>query len=630
MTFAGLPLSVILGVAGAAGAVTVVLYILKLRRRPIPVPFAPLWHRALGDRDSSRLFSKLRRWLSLALQLLLIALLALALGDPRPTKSLGSGKNLVLLIDASASMQATDERPTRLQAAKVAAKNLVRGLGGSDRALIVQMGPVPVPLSTMSDDATDLLLAVDRVRAADTHADLGRALGLAADALRGLPNGQIVVLSDGALPPLDPAPALGGATLRFVPLGSSGKNLALTAFSVRRYPLDKSRLEVMAELANLDTERAEVELSLFGDGAIVDSERMTLEPGARLARFFPDVGGARHALEARLRYADGHADALPADDRAYALVPERRRAKVLVVTAGNTYLEAALLLDEYLDVTDVRPAKYLEKAKEKWDVIIFDRATPAEMPKAHAFYIDPRGPGSPVKVDDKPLKQPGFDKIERKHPTVRYTALGEVNIAAGHRLIPEQGDKAVGLFQQDKAIMVAGQRNGYKFVALGFDLRESDFPLRIAWPLVLLNSINWFMDEDAKYLSSFRTGDVWRVPVASVTTQAKLKMPDGATELLPVHEGRAVYLGERAGFYELTVDDASGAQVGATSFAANLLDIDESSITPADELVVDGKAAGEVGGFQIGVRREIWIYLLLAAAILTALEWATYHRRLTV
>jgi hypothetical protein len=61
-----------------------------------------------------------------------------------------------------------------------------------------------------------------------------------------------------------------------------------------------------------------------------------------------------------------------------------------------------------------------------------------------------------------------------------------------------------------------------------------------------------------------------------------------------------------------------------------LLDAEESSIEPAKELVVDGKKAGTLGGFQIGVRREIWIYLLLAAILLTLIEWITYHRRITV
>jgi hypothetical protein len=168
-------------------------------------------------------------------------------------------------------------------------------------------------------------------------------------------------------------------------------------------------------------------------------------------------------------------------------------------------------------------------------------------------------------------------------------------------------------------------------------VRDSDLPLRVAWPLVLLNSINFFTDEDAQYISSFRTGDVWRVPVASQAGQAKMKAPGGGEIFVPVHEGRAVYLGERAGFYELAgteAPDPSGALEAAaaskTAFAANLLDAEESAIEPAKELVVDGKTAGTLAGFQIGVRREIWIYLLLAAIALTAIEWITYHRRITV
>jgi hypothetical protein len=216
---------------------------------------------------------------------------------------------------------------------------------------------------------------------------------------------------------------------------------------------------------------------------------------------------------------------------------------------------------------------------------------------------------------------------------VRWTALDDVNISRGHKLAPLPGDKVVGASEQGP-ILVTGQRGGFKFVAMGFDVRDSDLPLRVAWPLLLLNSINFFTDEDAQYISSFRTGDVWRVPVVTQTGQATMKAPGGGQLLVPVHEGRAVYLGEQAGFYELTGDGAGGegaASSGTTaSFAANLLDVDESAIEPAKELVVDGKKAGTVEGFRIGVRREIWIYLLLAAIILTAVEWITYHRRVTV
>jgi Ca-activated chloride channel family protein len=185
MTLAGLPLTTLLTLLGGAAALTIVFYILKLRRRPVAVPFSPLWDAVLRDKESSRLFSQLKRWLSLLLQLLLLLALVLALGDPRPTAALAEGRSIVILIDGSASMKATDVKPSRLAVAKDEARKLVRGLSGSDRALVVQMGPVPLPLSTLTSDPTELVPAIDRVTATDTRADFARALDLARDALRG-------------------------------------------------------------------------------------------------------------------------------------------------------------------------------------------------------------------------------------------------------------------------------------------------------------------------------------------------------------------------------------------------------------------------------------------------------------
>jgi len=64
--------------------------------------------------------------------------------------------------------------------------------------------------------------------------------------------------------------------------------------------------------------------------------------------------------------------------------------------------------------------------------------------------------------------------------------------------------------------------------------------------------------------------------------------------------------------------------------AAILVDPTECDIKPVPELVVAGKTAGAVGEFKVGVRREIWIYLLAAVLAVTAIEWLTYHRRVTV
>lgn len=634
MIFAGLPFATLATIFGIAAAAVVAFYILKLRRRVFAVPFSPLWQRILRDKEATSLFSKLKRLLSLLLQLALLALLVLALGDPRAAATLIKGRNLVVLVDASASMQATDVSSSRLESAKDEVKKIIRGLGGSDRMLIAQMDASVTPLGPMSGDTSELDREIDAVKATDTRADFPRALRFATDALRDSDNAEIVVVSDGALgAPADAQGAVhtGNAKLVFIPIGKSKKNAGITQFSVRRYPLDKSRYEVMLEVTNTGAEDEEVELSLLGDGQLVDLTKLRLKPGERLPRFYPNLSGASRTLEAKIKRVDGSHDDLPADDHAYALLPERRRAKVLLVTTGDTYLEAALLLDEYLDVTQVDAPHYSDKTPTggNYDVVIFDGATPEVMPRANALYIDPRGSGSPVKVEDV-ISQPGFDHIDRKHPVVRFTALDDVNIARGHKLVPQPGDKVVGA-SDDGPILIAGQRSGFKFVALGFDVRESDLALRVAWPLFLMNTINWFTDEDVGYISSFKTGEVWRIPVAGDITHASLKTPDGSTEIVPVREGRAIVFGEHAGFYELTPEAiAGGPPAQVTSFAANLLDSDESAIEPASEITVDGKTAGKLEGFHVGVRREIWIYLLLAALILTAIEWATYHRRITV
>jgi hypothetical protein len=625
MTLVGLPLATLLGIGAAAFAVAVGLYILKLRRRPVAVPFSPFWHAVLRDRESSRLFSQLKRWLSLLLQLAVLAALVIALGDPRPAAAIGEGRNLVILVDASASMKAVDVKPSRLEVAKDEARKLVRGLGGSDRALIVEMGAVPVPRSTLSGDPTELVPAIDGIHAADIRADFGRALELARDSLRGLPHAEIVVIGDGALVEPEPKPDLAGTKLSFVPVGKSGKNLAVTQFAVRRYPLDKSRLEVMIELANASTERAEVELSLWGDGAIIDTERLSVAPGERLPRFLPDVGGTRRTLEARLRYADGRADDLPADDRAWALVPERRRAKVLVVSPGNTYLDAALLLDEYLDVTEIAPSAYPPAGD--FDVTIFDGVAPAPAAGAGGLlYLNPPKAGSPVKLG-KPIDGFGFDTWDKKSPILRFAALGDVQVATGFALEPGDGDKVVGASDLGP-ILVAGSRGGHRFVALGFDPRRSDFVLRPAWPLFVLNAIDSFGETDASYLSSYRTGEVWRVPVPDGARSAELVEPGGARRPVPVQNGRAVTFGNQAGVYKLST--GKGSELVQSEFAANLSDLEESHIAPRQKLVVAGKSAekAETGG--TGVRREVWALLLAAVLVVSMIEWVTYHRRVTV
>lgn len=639
MELAGYSAGTLLRVGGVLAAFVVVMYILRLRRRPVPVPFAPLWRRVLRDKDASSLIARLKRWLSLLLQLAIVMALLFALGDPRAAVRHDAARHIVVLVDASGSMKAVDvpkgaaterEAKTRLGAAKLQLRRWARGLGGDDRMLIAQVDAALTPLSTMTDERLELDEAIDRLQASDVRADFDRAFAFALDALRGRTRPEVIVLSDGAIGRVTvDAERLAAVKLSYAKVGSRGRNVAVTSLSVRRYPLDKSRYEVLVEVSNTHDRDEEVKLELYGDGQLTDIVNLRIRAGENLSRVYPNLSGAARILEARVRLDSGEADELPSDDRAYALLPERRRARVQLVSEGNMYLDAALLLDEYLDVLAVKPAAY--PAAGSFDVTIFDSVVlPRTAETGHVLYLNPQsGEHAPFDVG-KTIKSDkrdtiGFDVVKTKHPIVRHLMLADVNVAKARALKGNKRSRAIGKSFRG-TLLLAGRDAGRKYVALGFDVRDSDFPLRIAWPLFIVNVIDDFLDEDTRYVSSLRTGEVWKLPVAGKGTRATLELPSGAEKVLAVAQGRAVYLGQTAGVYGLSMGVGEPIQ----RFAANMASPQESAILPVDSLKLGGKVAAAVEGFGGRSKRRWWFLALLTVLGVVALEWLSYHRRVTV
>lgn len=626
MELTGLGLTQVLTVLGGFAAAVVVLYLLKLRRRQVEVPFVDLWQQVLAEKQTTRLFSALKRILSLLVALAVVAALAFAMGDPRYAGATEDGRTTVVLVDASASMQAIDVEPSRLELARERVEPLIEGLGNADRMLVAQMDATTVPLSPLTGE-TDLLVdGLDRLAPTDVAADLSRGLRFALDVLRDQPRPRVVIVSDGVLPDAGLAAARAqeaGVEVDWIRVGEGGPNVAITAFSVRRYPLDKSRSEVLVELWNPTDVDAAIELELSGDGEPIDLSRLRVAAGERLRRFFQNVSGADRTLEARVRMTDGRQDVQPADDRAYARLPQRRRARVLAVTPGNLYLSAALLLDEYLDVTEIAPSDY--PGEGEYDVVIFDGWVPPSPPDAHALYLNPvppEGTQGPFEVTGV-IERPFFDRIDRDHPVVQFTALRDVNISASLDVELLDDDRVVA-GDRGAPLIVTGTRNDRRVVGFLFDVRQSDLPLRVAWPLLLINSIDYFVREDARYLSSYETGETWHVRVPADAEEATLVTPEGDERAVPVVDGRAVCTGTTAGFYTLRAGESEEV------FAANLGPSDEAIVEPAEALRVGDVEADEPEIGTASVRTELWTWLVLLALAVVMVEWFTYHRRITV
>nr|WP_083804419.1 VWA domain-containing protein [Marinithermus hydrothermalis] len=164
------------------------VYWLYRRARPHPRPAAGvwLWQRALGRGGA-------RRRVDLRLLLLLLATILTALALARPYLLRVSPGPLVLVIDASASMAATDRAPNRFAAAQALARPL---LEAAPQAVLVRAGLEPRVFGPAPGPA--LLEPLAALQPGDAAADLEAAIRQGQALLPGAP---VVVLSDTPPPP---------------------------------------------------------------------------------------------------------------------------------------------------------------------------------------------------------------------------------------------------------------------------------------------------------------------------------------------------------------------------------------------------------------------------------------------
>ena len=93
--------------------IVVVFYLLKRKRVVKLVGSTLLWQKFLADTQASAPFQKLRHNWLLILQLLLLALVVFALMRPFLTGNARETNLRVVILDGSASMQATEDKPSR-------------------------------------------------------------------------------------------------------------------------------------------------------------------------------------------------------------------------------------------------------------------------------------------------------------------------------------------------------------------------------------------------------------------------------------------------------------------------------------------------------------------------------------
>lgn len=583
----------------------ILLYMLRLRRREVLVSSTLLWQRLLRDREANMPWQRLRRNLLLLLQLLILALLVLSLARPYfPTPAIASG-NVVLLLDASASMQARDVAPSRFDAARRAARDILAGIGAEETATLIAVGPQPQVLASASSDRAALRRALDQAAPSDGVADWEAAFALAAAAASG-ESAQIVILTDGAIPAH--LPALPGE-VRLVQIGQPSGNVGIVALAVRE---GGGGPQAFLRAVNTGVQAAEGQIELRADGTLFDVRTLSIPAQGSASIALDDLPYNLTLLEARL-VAD---DPFPLDDVAWAARSPSTSRRVLLVSPGNLFLERALGMLPGVELTRLAPAQPLPA--EAYDLLVFDGA-PAELPPGNVWLI-----GAPPGASGI-LTNTTATRVAVQDPLLRYVDWSGVHILRAWQAEPPAGTRVLVETAGHPLLYVAERPEG-RLAVLTFDLHDSDLPLQIAFPILVANLTGWLLPPGGVGETAVRPGTPVTIQPASDAHEIVITAPDGQQYFLPIGQDVPIFAEtNQLGVYQVTQSDADSNLLRTDYFAVNLFDAAESDIVPREAVWIGQTEVRTATPEQAG-RLEIWPWLAAAALGVLGAEWWAFHR----
>ncbi|HZG69703.1 MAG TPA: VWA domain-containing protein, partial [Herpetosiphonaceae bacterium] len=520
--------------------VIVAMYLLKLRREERTVSSTLLWQRMVRDVEANAPWQRLRRNLLLLLQLLVLLALMFALARPYLQTVGIAGRNLILVVDRSASMAATDTGGTRLEAAKSEAIRLVDQLPDTGRATVIAFGGrMDVPAAA-SSDRRELRAAIRGIQIRNGGgSDLGQALALASALAAREVDSEVAIISDGQVQVPDQAEV--PATVRFFPIGTRADNAGISAF-VLQPVAGGQRLFVQA--TNYGPSAVTRRLVVRLDGVLFNAYDLTINPSADQS-VVADVPSTVREATAELEGTD----TLPSDDRAWAAGASTDKAKIRLVSDGNRFLEAGLATLPGLEVTRVPTTT--TAFTESVAVTVLDGVVPDPLRSGNLLFVGPLRSSALFSVTGE-LEFPALRPAPGGDPLLQNASVAEINVLRAAQ-IPKPIWARTVIDSDGGPVLLAGETGGRRVAVLGFALHESDLPLQVAFPILVSNLVGYLAPGQGG-ANQLQPGQPLLVPVPPDATEVRITPPDGATVRVTPANGQAIFAETEAlGIYRVAI-----------------------------------------------------------------------------
>lgn len=653
--------------AGIAIPLLLLLYFLKLRRREVEISSTLLWAKSIRDMQANAPFQKLRRNILLLLQLLALAAALLAVAQPEIAADAGGGRRLIILVDRSASMGATDPEAegARIERARARAREIVEALrepgllsaGEGDEAMVIAFDAEAEVLQPFTPNKALLLAAIESIDATDAPGSLEPALRLAGaytrvgaaaeDETEPGESAEIRLLSDGLLADKAEARRVISAPLRTNVIGSAeAANFGITALQAERSPEAPERVSIFVGVQGVTDEAREVDVELTIDGQIEAVRGVQLSAS-------DSAGAATSGVVFRLERSDGAVirarliadDALGSDDEAWLVLSPARRLSILYVAEQPTLLLDALGALAPARLVEAGPEEFRNQARAgrlaEFDAIILDGWAPEDrLPPGRFLVFDADPEIAGIEAPAAPENAESASVVidwRREDPMLEDVSFDTLVMAAPRALEVSAGART--LVESDRGPLVAELIAGpTRAIVAGFDVMETNW----AWDYNLILFLGGALDElaerDRDGARSLRTGETISLRVPASAQGVRLETPGGETfSLAPASDGSVAFgPADEVGVYEITWTGPAGEEgvelAGGRAgrlVAVNLLDARESDVRTSEPTAEQAATDGAGGGASADRdgRVRLWPWLLALAIGLVMLEWFVYNRR---
>ena len=170
-------------------------------------------------------------------------------------------------------------------------------------------------------------------------------------------------------------------------------------------------------------------------------------------------------------------------------------------------------------LTRVEPAAWKLTSEPSAGITVLYHHVTDQLPEGSLLVIDPRGDCDLWQLGE-PVQNPIVNQQDKDSPLLSHVRLDNVLMPEARQVkfASDEGVKVIARSLAGDPLLATVERPGQKVLLLTVNLEEGDLPLRTAFPILMMNALNWFTENRGELRESLSTGAITEIDAAVLNT----------------------------------------------------------------------------------------------------------------